>query len=70
MPGSQVQSSNMENRQSAIVGPEVIFAILSGTFVFWRIFNNAVMKGMLKLADILIFMALVIYPDNVKRYLS
>ncbi|KAI5206715.1 hypothetical protein E4T39_02323 [Aureobasidium subglaciale] len=49
----------MENRQNAIVIPEVIFAILAGSIVFWRIINNVVLKRSYRLADLLIFLALV-----------
>ncbi|KAI5256355.1 hypothetical protein E4T42_01622 [Aureobasidium subglaciale] len=49
----------MESRQNAIVIPEVIFAILAGSIVFWRIINNVVLKNLYRLADLLIFLALV-----------
>lgn len=49
----------MESRQNDVLVPEVVFAILSGTVVFWRIFNNAVLKRFFRLADLLIFLALV-----------
>jgi len=50
----------MESRQSAIVIPEVIFAILAGSLVFWRIINNVVLKRLFRLADLLIFLAMVV----------
>ncbi|KAG9528258.1 hypothetical protein KCU93_g4471, partial [Aureobasidium melanogenum] len=49
----------MESRRNAIVVPEVIFAILAGSIVFWRIINNVVLKRLFRLADLLIFLALV-----------
>lgn len=49
----------MESRRNAIVIPEVIFAILSGSIVFWRVINNVVLKRLFRLADLLIFLALV-----------
>lgn len=49
----------MESRRNAIVIPEVMFAILAGSIVFWRIFNNVVLKRLFRLADLLIFLALV-----------
>jgi hypothetical protein len=49
----------MESRQNAIVIPEVIFAILAGSLVLWRIVNNVVLKRLFRLADFLIFLAVV-----------
>ncbi|KAI4836094.1 hypothetical protein E4T44_08460 [Aureobasidium sp. EXF-8845] len=49
----------MESRQNAIVIPEVIFAILAGSLVLWRIINNVVLKRLFRLADLLIFLAMV-----------
>ena len=49
----------MESRRNAIVVPEVIFAILAGSIVLWRIINNVVLKRLFRLADLLIFLALV-----------
>ncbi|KAI4727535.1 hypothetical protein E4T49_04712 [Aureobasidium sp. EXF-10728] len=49
----------MESRRSTIVVPEIIFAILGGSIVFWRIINNVVSKRLYRLADLLMFLALV-----------
>ncbi|CAD0084701.1 unnamed protein product, partial [Aureobasidium vineae] len=52
---SSILSTVMDSRRSAIVVPEVIFAILAGSIVFWRIINNVVLKKLYRLADLLIF---------------
>jgi hypothetical protein len=64
---SAVQNSlamAMESRQNAIVIPEVIFAILAGSIVFWRIINNVFLKRLFRLADLLIFLAMVLLTDR------
>ena len=59
----------MESRQSAIVIPEVIFAILAGSLVFWRIVNNVALKRLFRLADLLIFLAMVMLTCHLSRCL-
>lgn len=54
-----IPSTVMESRRNAIVIPEVIFAILAGSIVSWRVINNVVLKRLFRLADLLIFLALV-----------